>query len=293
FFFFFCEVTSDTESESNEPVKDDSSVFTTFPNPLFNNKDDVTIHEDDVPIEESKVFSNMLFDHDEINSDKLESLVESLSNHDTESDFDNPSFPRPPSEPPDAEFDFEPNSREEISVVMNTIDELECLDPKDEFDDDDYSSFMFVIYPKAFSFLLSAESENTIFDPANDVLPPSNDDLDDEVDVGELHVDNVIQNSEHEYSENEDSDLDNPLLPLPPPEPLDKEFDFEIKKEISVIRKLIVKFECINARIKFDVKNDVFKFIIFSLLSTESEDTIFDPGISEEIPDVTTFPKDK
>nr|GEV34615.1 hypothetical protein [Tanacetum cinerariifolium] len=71
--------------ESNEPVKDDSLVFTTFPNPLFN--DDVTIHEDEVPIEESKVHSNPLFDNDEINSDELEShvesnFIESLSNHD-------------------------------------------------------------------------------------------------------------------------------------------------------------------------------------------------------------------
>nr|GFC18672.1 hypothetical protein [Tanacetum cinerariifolium] len=74
-------------------------------------------------------------------------------------------------------------------------------------------------------------------------------------------------------------DLDNPLLPLPPPEPPDKEFDFE--KEISVERNLIVKFECIDARMKFDVENDVFKFIMFSLLSSESEDTIFDPGISD------------
>nr|GFA55972.1 reverse transcriptase domain-containing protein [Tanacetum cinerariifolium] len=82
-----------------------------------------------------------------------------------ESDFDNLSFPRPPLEPPDTEFYFELNSREEISVVMNIIDELECLDPRDEFDDDDYSSFMFVIYPKVFSFILFAESEDTIFDP--------------------------------------------------------------------------------------------------------------------------------
>nr|GFB18269.1 hypothetical protein [Tanacetum cinerariifolium] len=78
------------------------------------------------------------------------------------SDFDNPSFPRPPPEPPDAEFDFKPDSKKEISVVMNTIDEFECLDPRDEFDDDDYSSFMFV---KVFYFLLSAENEDTIFDP--------------------------------------------------------------------------------------------------------------------------------
>nr|GFC55706.1 hypothetical protein [Tanacetum cinerariifolium] len=95
---------------------------------------------------------------------------------------------------------------------------------------------------------------------------------------GDLRVDNIIQNSEHEYSESEDSDLDNPLLPLPPPEPPDKEFDFE--KRISVERNLIVKFEYIDARINFDVENDVFKFIMFSLLSAESEDMIFDPSIS-------------
>nr|GFC52563.1 hypothetical protein [Tanacetum cinerariifolium] len=62
---------------------------------------------------------------------------------------------------------------------MNDNDELECLDPRDEFDvstnneNDDYFPFMFVIqiflpylfYPKVFSFLFSAESEDTIFDP--------------------------------------------------------------------------------------------------------------------------------
>nr|GEV33867.1 RNA-directed DNA polymerase, eukaryota [Tanacetum cinerariifolium] len=49
------------------------------------------------------------------------------------SDFDKPSVPRPPPEPPDAEFDFELDVGEEISVVINTIDELECLYPRDEF----------------------------------------------------------------------------------------------------------------------------------------------------------------
>nr|GEY37571.1 reverse transcriptase domain-containing protein [Tanacetum cinerariifolium] len=238
-----CEVTSDNESESNELVKYNSSAFTTFPNLLFNHKDDVTIHEDDVPIEESKDYSNPLFNDDEINSDELEShvesnFVESLSNHDTvkfnhleefsrplmpihiaeeerirrehadylsrfenddseeendvvhdlhvdnsisnsenelsdneASDFDNPSIPRPPLEPPDAEF-------EKISVVMNTIVKFECLNPRDEFDvfndeSNDYFPFMFVIRifrpylicSKVFSFLLFAESEDTIFDP--------------------------------------------------------------------------------------------------------------------------------
>nr|GEX54788.1 reverse transcriptase domain-containing protein [Tanacetum cinerariifolium] len=65
-------------------------------------------------------------------------------------------------------------------------------------------------------------------DVTNDVLPPSDDDSDEEVDAVDLRIDNFIQNSEHEYFENEDSDFDNPLLPLPPSEPPDKEFDFEI-----------------------------------------------------------------
>nr|GEY93808.1 reverse transcriptase domain-containing protein [Tanacetum cinerariifolium] len=177
------EVTSDNESESNEPVKDDSS---TFSNMLFNDSDDFTsndnksIHDENVPIEESKVYSNSLLDDDEIYSDELEShdnysqteeidivtdtdelLPPGFENDDSEgeidvvdglhvdnsilnsknelsdkeaSDFDNPSFPRPPPEPPDDEFDFKLNSGEEISVVMNDNDELECLDPRDEID---------------------------------------------------------------------------------------------------------------------------------------------------------------
>nr|GFB32409.1 reverse transcriptase domain-containing protein [Tanacetum cinerariifolium] len=108
--------------------------------------------------------------------------------------------------------------------------------------------------------------------------------------VDDLRVDNSISNSEHEFSESEDSDFDNPSIPLPPPEPPDKEFENDFGNEILVVRNTIVKFECIDARVKFDVFNDenddlsYFMLVIFdkifSLLSTESEDTIFDPGIS-------------
>nr|GEZ38786.1 hypothetical protein [Tanacetum cinerariifolium] len=126
----------------------------------------------------------------------------------------------------------------------------------------------------------------------DDVLPPSveNDDSDGEVDaVDFLRVDNSIQNSKHEYFESEDSDFDNPSVPLPPSEPPDEEFDFEIdfENEILVVRSAIVKFECIDAREKLDVFNDendvlsYFMFVIFanvfSFLFAESEDTIFDP----------------
>nr|GFA08788.1 hypothetical protein [Tanacetum cinerariifolium] len=102
-----------------------------------------------------------------------------------------------------------------------------------------------------------------------------------------LRVDNSISNSEHESSESEESDFDNPSVQLPPPEPPDEELDFEIdfEDEISVVRNTIVDFECLNPRVEFDVSNDenddysYFMFVkVFSLLSVENEDTIFDPG---------------
>nr|GEY94994.1 hypothetical protein [Tanacetum cinerariifolium] len=73
-----------------------------------------------------------------------------LSHESSDSKFeDNPSIPRHPPEPPDAETD----AGEEIPVVM--ID-------KDKFDEDYY----FFMIDKVFSFL-SAESEDMIFDPVN------------------------------------------------------------------------------------------------------------------------------
>nr|GEU47505.1 Gag-Pol polyprotein [Tanacetum cinerariifolium] len=58
---------------------------------------------------------------------------------------------------------------------------------------------------------------------------------------------------------------------------------FPNQEKEPLVRNLIVMFEYIDARMKFDVENDVFKFIMFSLLSAESEDTIFDPGLSPKI----------
>nr|GEU35307.1 hypothetical protein [Tanacetum cinerariifolium] len=140
------------------------------------------------------------------------------------------------------------------------------------------------------------QEEIDVITVTDDVLPPgvkNNDSVGevDEVDV--LHIDNSIQHFEHEFSESDDSDFDSPSVPLPPPKPLDEEFDFEIDfgNEISVVRNTIVKFERIYARVKFDVSNDknddlsYFMFVIFdkmfSFLSAKSEDTIFDPGISD------------
>nr|GEU80430.1 hypothetical protein [Tanacetum cinerariifolium] len=136
-----------SDDSSNDPLLEEADLFLAFDNSIplgienFANDSEGDIH-----------FLEELLINDSI-----------PNNESSEYDFDNLSFPRPPSEPPDAEFDFE--LKEEISVVMN--DELESLDLRDEFDvsNDDYSSFMFIIYSKVFSFLLSAKSEDTIFNP--------------------------------------------------------------------------------------------------------------------------------
>nr|GEY18687.1 hypothetical protein [Tanacetum cinerariifolium] len=86
-------------SECDVPIKDESSlVFTTFSNPIFEDNDDFTSSDDEsfsseeeVLMEDFKVYSNPLFDDDEINFDKLDphylnaesDFIESLSNRDT------------------------------------------------------------------------------------------------------------------------------------------------------------------------------------------------------------------
>nr|GEX35039.1 hypothetical protein [Tanacetum cinerariifolium] len=144
--------------------------------------------DNDSPREKIDIVTNMdellppRFDADDLEEEvdvvddlHVDSSVSNFENElfDSEaSDFDNPSFPRPPLKPPDADADFELDAGEEISVVMN--DKLECLDPRDEYNEnDDYFPFMFVIRiflpylicSKMFLSFFSAESEDTIFDP--------------------------------------------------------------------------------------------------------------------------------
>nr|GEY82946.1 reverse transcriptase domain-containing protein [Tanacetum cinerariifolium] len=251
-------VVSENGSQSTEPVNDNSSDFTTISNPLF--------------------------DNDKINSDEINSHVESnesTSNHDTEKsdyldEFYGPFVP--------IHILEEERIRRKHADYTNRMEMLFIINPRphnstiDNINVEPFSSF-----PIPNQESEPRQEEIDVVSVTNDVLPPSDNDSDEEVDaVGDLRVDNFIQNYKHEYSESEVSDFDNPLLPLPPPKPPDKEFDFE--KEISVVRNVIVKFESIDARVKFDVLS-YFMFVIFakefSLLSAESEDTIFDPGISD------------
>nr|GEV25083.1 hypothetical protein [Tanacetum cinerariifolium] len=103
-----------------------------------------------------------------------------LSHESYDSNFeDNPSIPRPPPEPPDVEFffDLKPDViAEEISDKLNEDKYFEPgreINVSTKIEDDDYFPFMFVIqfflpyfiFPEISPLLLSAESEDTIFDP--------------------------------------------------------------------------------------------------------------------------------
>nr|GEV63612.1 putative reverse transcriptase domain-containing protein [Tanacetum cinerariifolium] len=267
-------VASENRSKSTEPVKDDFLVFTTISNPLF--------------------------DNDKINSDELNSQVESnsdesTSNHDTMKfnnldEFSGPLIP--------IHIIEEERIRREHADYINRMEMFFTINPRPHpstYANTNVESFSSLPIPIQDSNPYQEEID--VVTVTNDVLPPSveNDDSDSEVDeVDGLRVDYSTQNSKYEFFESEDSDFDNPSVPLPPLEPPDEEFDFDIdfKKEISVVRNTIVKFECIDARVKFNVFNDenddlsYFMFVIFDkvffLLSAESEDTIFDPERQNE-----------
>nr|GEW20528.1 hypothetical protein [Tanacetum cinerariifolium] len=304
-----CEVTSEDEIECDMPAKDDCSpAFTTFTNPLFNDNDDLdssdneSLPKEDVPIEDFKVYSNPLFNEDEINSDKLDphclnvesDFVKSLLNRDTfidsSSKFDfSGELAHVNPEITESDFDCE----EEIHLSENLLYDNSSSQPLEEHNVEEER-----IKREHADYINRMEMLFTI----NPRPHPTNDDSNGEVDaVDDLRVDIFVSNSEHESSESEESDFDNPSVPLPPSEPPDKELDFEIDfgDEILIVRNTSVEFECIDAKDEFDVSNDenddyfLFVFVnqifltylIFSKLfiyffSEEIEDTIFDPGFT-------------
>nr|GEZ68372.1 reverse transcriptase domain-containing protein [Tanacetum cinerariifolium] len=196
----------------------------------------------------------------EINSDEINSHVESnsdesTSNHDTVKcdyldEFYEPFIP--------IHILEEERIRREHVDYINRMEMLFTINPRPHSTNDNTNFESCSSLPIPIQESDPHQEEIDVVSITDDVLPPriENYDSDEEVDaINVLRVDNFNSNFEHEYSESEDSDFDNPLVPLPPPEPPDKEFNFKIafEKEISVVRSAIVKFECIDARVKFDV----------------------------------------
>nr|GEY00177.1 hypothetical protein [Tanacetum cinerariifolium] len=99
------EVTFDNESECDVPVNNEySPIFMTFSNPLFDCNDDFTSSDEDISMENFKIYSNPLFNDEEIISTKIDLHLFKLAHIN----------PIPPGIK-EADFDLE----EEIRLVEN------------------------------------------------------------------------------------------------------------------------------------------------------------------------------
>nr|GEW04712.1 hypothetical protein [Tanacetum cinerariifolium] len=246
-----CEVTLEDEIECDMPAKDDCSpVFTTFSNPLFkdddnfDSSDDESLPDEDVPAEEFKIYLNPLCDEDKINSHKLDPRCFNV-----ESDFVESLLNR------DTFIDFS-----SIFDFSNELAHIKPEIPKFDFDFEEEIRCN------------SQQEEIDIVTETDDVLPPSIENFADDPEgdihfLEELLIDDSILSDELSDANFEE----NPLILRPPPKPPDVETD--AREEIAVV--MIDKD-------KFDDDYQIFMFDkVFSLLSAESEDTIFDPGISD------------
>nr|GEV79674.1 hypothetical protein [Tanacetum cinerariifolium] len=295
-----CEVTLEDEIECDMPAKDvGSPVFTTFSNPLFKDNDDLdssndeSLSDEDVPAEEFKIYSNPLFDEDEINSDKLDphcfnvesDFVESLLNQELNAEIADTiieSIPLLPIPVQDGN-----SQQEEIDIVTETDD---VLPPSDDNDDDLSNDSLL---GEADLFLsdnsIPSSIENVADDPEGDIRF-----------LEELLIDDSIISHESYDSNFEDS----PSIPRPPSEPPDVESFFDLKPDVIAeeISDKLNEDKCFNPGREINVStkiedDDYFPFMfvirfflpyfIFLeisplLLSAESEDTIFDHGLSPD-----------
>nr|GEX73899.1 hypothetical protein [Tanacetum cinerariifolium] len=149
----------DDTSNDDNAFEDIEFVEASVPNSeLFSLKEAIYFSDNSIPLGIENIDhdseGDIYFLEELLSNDSIPLLKNKSSNFDHHND---PSFPRPPSKLPDVEvfFEFEPDSGELISAVMNNIDELnedECFDPGggeiDVFanvEDDDYFPFIFVI----------------------------------------------------------------------------------------------------------------------------------------------------
>nr|GFB74949.1 hypothetical protein [Tanacetum cinerariifolium] len=120
------------EDSTNDPLLGEADLFLAVEHSIPPGIENFYDSKGDIRFFEALLIDDSILSHESPNSNFKDNLL----------------IPRPPPEPPNAETD----AGEEIPVMTNDKDE------------DVYSSFIFVILAKMF-FILSAESEDTIFDP--------------------------------------------------------------------------------------------------------------------------------
>nr|GEZ25455.1 hypothetical protein [Tanacetum cinerariifolium] len=310
-----CEVTLEDEIECNMPAKDFCyPVFTTFSNPLFkdnydvDSSDDESLPDEDDPAEEFKIYSNPLCDEDKINSDKLESRcfnVESLLNRDTFIDFSSKfdfSGDLAHIKPEILKFDFD--FEEEIRLIENLLYDNSFPRPPEELNAKIADTFIESIpLPIPVQDGNSQKEEIDIVTKTDDVLPPS-DDNDDDYDLllGEADlflsddsipsgIENVADDPERDIRFLEELLIDDSILNMSHMililrialmEDIDEPDEhFNPGGEINVSTKIEdVDYFPFMFVIRIFLPYLILPEISPLLLSAESEDTIFYPGLS-------------
>ncbi|GJY21318.1 hypothetical protein Tco_0393884 [Tanacetum coccineum] len=255
---------SDNESECDVPECDETSpTFTTFLNPLFDSNDDFTSSDDeslsdkDVPMENFKIYSNLLFDDEEIISPKIDPhyfnaesyLIESLLNRDILIDS-SPTFDYLleeffgelahidpiPLGIEKANFDL----MEEIRLIENLLYHNLSPRPPEELNLEIADTIIESPSPSPIpvedsdSYIVEIE----LFLAFDDSMPQGieNDKYDSE---GDIHfLEELLSNDFLPLLENESSNLDHfndPSSSRPPPEPSDVEICFDFKPDTGVV----------------------------------------------------------
>ncbi|GJX69567.1 hypothetical protein Tco_0305294 [Tanacetum coccineum] len=303
---------SDNESECDVPKYDETSpIFTTFSNPLFDSNDDFTSSDDeslsdeDVPMENFKIYSNPLFDDEEIISPKIDphyfnaesNLIESLLNRDILIDS-SPKFdylleefsgelahidPIPPGIEK-ADFDLE----EEIRLVENLLYDNSSTRPPEELNLEIVDTIFESLFP---SPILIEDSDSLmeeidLFLASDDSMPPGieDDDYDSEGDI--RFLEELLNNDSLPFPENESSNLDHfkdPSPSRPPPKPPDVEICFDFKPDTGVVTNKVVgdisEHDVLMPNLLPTQPTfcPVFDFLLS--FSSENKDKVFNPGI--------------
>nr|GEW24416.1 hypothetical protein [Tanacetum cinerariifolium] len=259
------EVTLEDKRKCDMPVCENSPICDNHSDIFSDSKidDDISVYDDDfedieyveaslsdpeiVSLEEENVVHQEEEESDNSLSDNFSREFETFYDHTKETRSGNTTTHADNSLPEYDSFCFEiePDQKRLINVVKNDISDNSSNGP---------------LLEEADLFLASDNSipsgiENVADDSEGDVYF-----------LEELLIEDSIL-----FHESSDSNFeDNPSIPRPPPESPDAETD--AGEEIPVV---------MNDKDKFDEDYHFFMFDkVFSLLSTESEDTIFDPGIS-------------
>nr|GEU35897.1 hypothetical protein [Tanacetum cinerariifolium] len=255
------------KTESEEVIKSSAKNLVPIPSEYEvtsndESDDDESLSEEDVPMENFKVYSNPLFDDGEINFDNIDphyfnaesNLIESLLNRDTLIDsspkFDfllkefcselahiNPILPGIK----EANFDLE----EEIRLVENLLYDNSSPRPQEELNAEIADTIVESLSPSPIPVEDSDSLREVIdiFTGTDDLLPPSieSDDYDSE---GDIHfIEELLSNDSISLPENESSNFDHqndPSFPRPPSEPPDVKFFFDFEPNSEELIAVVI-----------------------------------------------------